>query len=465
MGASKATVPVFKSWCRMVGSQLLLLVMNVWFLRGFSTSVGQYVGNGGELSNGNGSIFLWLFCAIAFLKTAQKFDSYLAAMGLNVAQTGSGMGLELMMAARAVSGLGSGARSAGSVFGGGSSAAATGAGAAAAGFASKFKGNSYVRDAVVDGGVRMGAGGGLGFVGRAFGGIAARNGATLTSDSISSVASRNPKMSGTIGGEIADKSLANYMPQLKGVPLKDTQISGGKISTTAMMPDGKMAELNLYDKNQFEKPEGPSALVEASDGSMWYQTAAGDGAGAFYGTPGFAGDISEAARNSEMFPDLPEDIMLRTVDEGVLEASTETGNSLWYSSAFMKSRMLRMAAYRHPMAWTGMRCSSTHRHRCLSPEKRQMRITNPSFRHSCRDMNSRYLLWMVPGGWKGRWKSSMRMVPGQDFMIHPSMLHPVAIIRYMRTAGAASGMPFMERHRLTESRSMRMENRYTMATA
>lgn len=334
MGASKATVPVFKSWCRMVGSQLLLLVMNVWFLRGFSTSVGQYVGNGGELSNGNGSIFLWLFCAIAFLKTAQKFDSYLAAMGLNVAQTGSGMGLELMMAARVVSGLGSGARSAGSVFGGGSSAAATGAGAAAAGFAGKFKSNSYVRDAVVDGGIRMGAGGGLGFVGRAFGGIAARNGATLTGDSISSVASRNPKMSGTIGGEIADKSLANYIPQLKGVPLKDTQISGGKISTTAMMPDGKMAELNLYDKNQFEKPEGASALVEASDGSMWYQTAVGDGAGAFFGTPGFAGDISEAARIREMFPDLPEDTMLRTVDEGVLEASTEGGNSLWYSSAF-----------------------------------------------------------------------------------------------------------------------------------
>ena len=94
MGASKATTPVFRSWCRMVGSQLLLLVMNVWFLRGFSTSVGQYVGNGGALSNGRGSIFLWLFCAVAFLKTAQKFDSYLAAMGLNVAQTGSGMGME-----------------------------------------------------------------------------------------------------------------------------------------------------------------------------------------------------------------------------------------------------------------------------------------------------------------------------------------------------------------------------------
>lgn len=176
MGASKTTAPVFKSWCRMVGSQLLLLVMNVWFLRGFNSSVGQYMGNGGALSTGQGSIFLWLFCALAFLKTAQKFDSYLAAMGLNVAQTGSSMGMELLMAARVISGVGGSARSAGSVFKGGGSAV-TGTGAAASGFAvgfaSKFKGNSYVRDAVMDGGVRMGAGGSVGFVGRAFGGMAA----------------------------------------------------------------------------------------------------------------------------------------------------------------------------------------------------------------------------------------------------------------------------------------------------
>ena len=41
MGASKNTNPVFKSWCRMIGSQLLLLVMNVWFVRAFNSSVGQ----------------------------------------------------------------------------------------------------------------------------------------------------------------------------------------------------------------------------------------------------------------------------------------------------------------------------------------------------------------------------------------------------------------------------------------
>ena len=86
----------------------------------------------------------------------------------------------------------------------GTGAAATGF---AAGFASRFNPNSYVRDAVVDGGTRMGFGGGAGFVARAFGGMAARNGATLNSQSVSSVASRSPNASGTIAGDIADRSL------------------------------------------------------------------------------------------------------------------------------------------------------------------------------------------------------------------------------------------------------------------
>ena len=127
MGGSKATNQVFKSWCRMVGSQLLLLVLNVWFLRAFNSSVGGYVVNSGALSTGQGSIFLWFFCTLAFLKTAQKFDSYLAAMGLSVAQTGSSMGMEMLMAARVLSGVSGGAKSAGSVFKGGATATGTGA--------------------------------------------------------------------------------------------------------------------------------------------------------------------------------------------------------------------------------------------------------------------------------------------------------------------------------------------------
>lgn len=336
MGASKTTAPVFKSWCRMVGSQLLLLVMNVWFLRGFNSSMGQFIGNGGALSTGQGSIFLWLFCALAFLKTAQKFDSYLAAMGLNVAQTGSSMGMELLMAARVISGVGSGARSAGSVFKGGSTATGTGAAANgfAAGFASKFKGNSYVRDAVVDGGVRMGAGGSVGFVGRAFGGMAARNGATLTGESIASVAARTPNVSGSIGGEIADRSLAGYMPHMQGQQLKDTQITGGQISTTAIGADGKATSVEMWSASQFEKPDAPHAVVTASDGSQWYQMASGAGAGAFYDAPAFAGSPGEAAQVAAAFPDAADGTMLRTVGEGVLEAGTADGNTMWYNSAY-----------------------------------------------------------------------------------------------------------------------------------
>ena len=335
MGGSKATEPVFKSWCRMVGSQLLLLVLNVWFLRGFNSAVGQFIANAGATSTGQGNIFLWMFCALAFLKTAQKFDSYLAAMGLNVAQTGSGMGLELLMSARVLTGLGGSVRSAGSVFH--SSASAPGGATAtafASGFASKFKGNSYVRDAVVNGGTRMGAGGGLGFVGRAFGGMAARNGATLTGESISSVATRTPNVSGSIAGDIADRSLSNYMPQFSGHKLGNTQISGGHISTTATGADGKSSNVDLYNVSQFEKPQGPHSVVTASDGSQWYQMASGEGRGAFYSTPEFTGNPAEAAEVAATFPGAAEGTVLRSVEEGVLEASTDAGNTNWYNSAF-----------------------------------------------------------------------------------------------------------------------------------
>ena len=335
MGASKSTLQVFKSWCRMIGSQLLLLVMNVWFLRGFNSSVGYYVGNGGALSNGQGSIFLWLFCALAFLKTAQKFDSYLGSIGLNVAQTGSGMGMELLMAARVITGMGGGFRNASSVFRGTSGAASTAGGTPgfAAGFASKFKGNSFVRDSVVQGGVRMGAGGSIGFVGRMFGGMAARNGATLTGESISSVAGRPSNISGSIGGDIADRSLGNYIPGMKGHHLSGTQITGGRISTSVIGSDGGQTTVEMYSSAQYEKPDCPHAVVTASDGSQWYQMASGSGAGAFYDAPVFSGNSAEAAQVAAAFPDA-DGATLRTVGDGVIEASSDGGVSRWYNSAY-----------------------------------------------------------------------------------------------------------------------------------
>ncbi len=330
LGASKATAQVFKSWCRMIGSQLLMLVMNVWFLRAFNSSVAHFIANGGVLSNGMGSIFLWFFCAIAFLKTAQRFDSYLASIGLNVAQTGAGLGLDVLMAARAVTSIGKGfSRAAGNVFHG--TANATGG---FSGFADKFKGNSFIRDSVVQGGTRMGAGGGIGFVGRIFGGMAAKNGATLNGNSISSVASKPPDVSGKIGGDIADRSLANFMPHMQGRTLIGTQITGGHISTSAIGADGKKASIELYNTSQFEKPSGAHSIVTASDGTQWYQVAGGKGAGEFYPTPQFTGAADEATHIMEVFPTASAGTVMRTIGAGEIAASTEEGETVWYSSAY-----------------------------------------------------------------------------------------------------------------------------------
>jgi hypothetical protein len=45
MGASQTTSGVFKSWCRMLGGQVFLLVMNAWCLRLFTGMMGAFLAN------------------------------------------------------------------------------------------------------------------------------------------------------------------------------------------------------------------------------------------------------------------------------------------------------------------------------------------------------------------------------------------------------------------------------------
>jgi len=45
MGASQSTSNVFKSWCRMLGGQIFLLIMNAWCLRLFTSMVGAFMAN------------------------------------------------------------------------------------------------------------------------------------------------------------------------------------------------------------------------------------------------------------------------------------------------------------------------------------------------------------------------------------------------------------------------------------
>ena len=45
MGASESTSNIFRSWCRMLGGQLVLLIMNAWCLRLFVSMVGTFLAN------------------------------------------------------------------------------------------------------------------------------------------------------------------------------------------------------------------------------------------------------------------------------------------------------------------------------------------------------------------------------------------------------------------------------------
>ena len=44
-GASQSTANIFKSWCRMFGGQIFLLLMNAWCLRLFTSMVGSFLAN------------------------------------------------------------------------------------------------------------------------------------------------------------------------------------------------------------------------------------------------------------------------------------------------------------------------------------------------------------------------------------------------------------------------------------
>ncbi len=45
MGASQTTANIFKSWCKMLGGQVFLLLMNAWCLRIFTSMVGTFLSN------------------------------------------------------------------------------------------------------------------------------------------------------------------------------------------------------------------------------------------------------------------------------------------------------------------------------------------------------------------------------------------------------------------------------------
>lgn len=111
---TKGTSGVFKGWVRMFFASLLLLSINVIFIRAFNSSVGVFYETGGVIHlpnvygtdifyDGAGGVFMWFFCALALLRIGQKADSIMNSMGLSTAITGGSMMGEVMAAGLAFS--------------------------------------------------------------------------------------------------------------------------------------------------------------------------------------------------------------------------------------------------------------------------------------------------------------------------------------------------------------------------
>lgn len=89
MSGSASTRVVFANWIRMIGSQYVLMFMNIFFLKVFLSglyNMPQVIG-----VNTFTKYFLWNLCVLAFLKIGQAVDQYMASLGLSTAQAGSSL--------------------------------------------------------------------------------------------------------------------------------------------------------------------------------------------------------------------------------------------------------------------------------------------------------------------------------------------------------------------------------------
>ena len=83
MGGSRNTNDIFKGWCRMYGSMLVMMIMNIVFLKLIMSAMSQM---------SSGGVLIWLVFVVALTRVARKIDSHIGKIGLNPAQTGSELG-------------------------------------------------------------------------------------------------------------------------------------------------------------------------------------------------------------------------------------------------------------------------------------------------------------------------------------------------------------------------------------
>ena len=113
MGGSMNTINIFCSWCRMLGGQIFMILMNVWCLRIFTSMFANFIANPLQLENGN--FLIWFLCAIG----SQKIDNFMQMLGINVGRTGSAMLGKAAIAMKSISAAGKTMSGGGGTAGGG----------------------------------------------------------------------------------------------------------------------------------------------------------------------------------------------------------------------------------------------------------------------------------------------------------------------------------------------------------
>ena len=86
MGGSKNTNDIFKGWVRMYASMLVMMIMNIVFLKLIMSAMSQMAAGG---------VLVWLVFVVALTRVARKIDSHIGKIGLNPAQTGNEIGSRL----------------------------------------------------------------------------------------------------------------------------------------------------------------------------------------------------------------------------------------------------------------------------------------------------------------------------------------------------------------------------------
>lgn len=227
-----------------------------------------------------GNLFIWVLCAVSFLKISQKIDSFMSSLGINVGHTGGSMLAEAMIAAR---GLQIGKGIAGRGFGGGGSAGGGGGKGGYVGGSSGFMSGGLagvVGRQFNKGAMAAATGHGSGGIGGRMFASSMNKGGGFANNVIGGIAKGNLTYTGSMSGQTAVTALNSYMGltgQSDAPGFSDVEIGGGRISGTEINTENPNGiSFGMYHTDQYVAPSGSYSTVEATDGSKWYKQYAGD---------------------------------------------------------------------------------------------------------------------------------------------------------------------------------------------